>query len=140
MLPNAGSRVTQAQVCEDKAAALAQKGAELVQLQEELAAAMTESEVLRRDIGQLHGDLELKRESDAASSREKVCGRARVPGAPEPQRLCPMRTPRRKLCACLRTQDEALQLVGEMREQVEKTRVELDQLCAENQRLLHNPR
>ena len=76
---NAGSRVTQAQVCEDKAAALAQKGAELVQLQEELAAAMTESEVLRRDIGQLHGDLELKRESDAASSREKVCGRARVP-------------------------------------------------------------
>ncbi len=119
-------------MCEDKATALAQKGAELVQLQEELAAAMTESEALRRDIDQLRGDLELKRESLAASSREKV-GRARV--LARKGRPVSARAPRSKLCVCMHTQDEALQLVGEMRDQFEKTRVELDRLCAENKRL-----
>ena len=72
-------------VCEDKAVALAQQGAELVHLQEELAAAMTQGQALSRDIDELRRELEqvasekaavleLKKESDAALSREKVGG------------------------------------------------------------------
>ena len=72
-------------VCEDKATALAQKSAELVHLQEELAAAMTQGQALSRDIDELRRELEqvasekaavleLKKESDAALSREKVGG------------------------------------------------------------------
>ena len=72
-------------MCEDKAVALAQQGAELVHLQEELAAAMTQGQALSRDIDELRRELEqvasekaavleLKNESDAALSREKVGG------------------------------------------------------------------
>ena len=45
------------------------------------------------------------------------------------------RTPRTHLRKRpVRIQDEALQLVGEMREQVARARVELDEICAENNR------
>jgi chromosome segregation ATPase len=71
--------------CEDKATALAQKSAELVHVQEELAVAMTQGQALSRDIDEVRRELEqvasekeavleLKKESNAALSREKVGG------------------------------------------------------------------
>lgn len=94
--------------CEHKATALAQKGAELVHLQEELAAAMTQGQALSRDIDELRRELEQvasekaavlesKKESDAALSREKVGGVRAHPDVrrtPRTHFLCAYRTRR----------------------------------------------